>query len=74
MVSRHTVAQNPAIPIVLTSTGPVAQNVKAETAKTKNEFADLANARTTPDQPAATGQPLTRKTPRSCTDQGGKLT
>ncbi|KAH7135871.1 Reticulon-domain-containing protein, partial [Dendryphion nanum] len=39
--------------------GPVGQNVKAETAKTKNEFADLANSRTTPDQPAATGQPLT---------------
>ncbi|KAF2465585.1 uncharacterized protein BDR25DRAFT_239310 [Lindgomyces ingoldianus] len=38
---------------------PVAQNVKAETAKTKSEFADLANARTTPNQPAATGQPLT---------------
>ncbi|KAF2196613.1 hypothetical protein GQ43DRAFT_248910 [Delitschia confertaspora ATCC 74209] len=39
--------------------GPVAQNVKAETAKTRNEFADLANARRTPEQPAATGQPLT---------------
>ncbi|KAF2193779.1 hypothetical protein K469DRAFT_242632 [Zopfia rhizophila CBS 207.26] len=39
--------------------GPVVQNVKAETAKTKSGFADLANARTTPDQPAATGQPLT---------------
>ncbi|KAF2800691.1 cell lysis protein-like protein [Melanomma pulvis-pyrius CBS 109.77] len=41
------------------SNGPVAQNVKAEGAKTKNEFADLANARTTPAEPAATGQPLT---------------
>ncbi|KAF2277112.1 uncharacterized protein EI97DRAFT_449853 [Westerdykella ornata] len=39
--------------------GPIAENVKAQTAKTKDEFADLANARTTPDQPAATGQPLT---------------
>lgn len=39
--------------------GPVGQNVQAESAKTKNEFADLANARTTPDEPAATGQPLT---------------
>jgi len=39
--------------------GPVAQNVKAESAKTKNEFSDLANSRTTPEQPAATGQPLT---------------
>ncbi|KAF2690075.1 hypothetical protein K458DRAFT_383206 [Lentithecium fluviatile CBS 122367] len=39
--------------------GPVGQNVKAETAKTRDEFADLANSRTTPEQPAATGQPLT---------------
>jgi len=39
--------------------GPVAQNVKAEAAKTSDEFADLANARQTPDTPAATGQPLT---------------
>jgi len=39
--------------------GPVGQSVKAETEKTKSEFADLANSRTTPDQPAATGQPLT---------------
>jgi len=39
--------------------GPVAKNVKREAAKTKNEFADLANSRQTPDEPAATGQPLT---------------
>lgn len=39
--------------------GPVGQNVKAEAAATRNEFADLANARRTPDQTAATGQPLT---------------
>jgi len=39
--------------------GPVAQNVKAETAKTKDEFSDLANSRVTPAEPAATGQPLT---------------
>lgn len=44
---------------ILTPSGPVAQNVKAEASKTKGELADLANARTTPDQPAATGQPLT---------------
>ncbi|KAF2704577.1 hypothetical protein K504DRAFT_507052 [Pleomassaria siparia CBS 279.74] len=43
----------------LTPPGPVAQNVKAEATKTSNEFADLANARTTPEHPAATGQPLT---------------
>ncbi|KAJ4295496.1 hypothetical protein N0V90_007509 [Kalmusia sp. IMI 367209] len=39
--------------------GPVAEKAKAEAAATRNEFADLANARTTPDEPAATGQPLT---------------
>lgn len=39
--------------------GPVAQNVKAEGAKTRDEFADLANARTVPDQKTATGQNLT---------------
>ncbi|KAF2110689.1 Reticulon-domain-containing protein [Lophiotrema nucula] len=43
----------------LTHLGPVAQNVKAEAGKTKDEFADLASSRTIPDQPAATGQPLT---------------
>ncbi|KAF1940284.1 hypothetical protein EJ02DRAFT_456123 [Clathrospora elynae] len=39
--------------------GPVAQNVKAEGAKTRDEFADLANSRTVPDHKAATGQNLT---------------
>ncbi|KAF1997361.1 hypothetical protein P154DRAFT_282581 [Amniculicola lignicola CBS 123094] len=39
--------------------GPVAKSVKAEGAKTRNEFADLADSRQTPAQPAATGQPLT---------------
>lgn len=39
--------------------GPVAQNVKAEGAKTRDEFADLANARTVPKQQTATGQNLT---------------
>ncbi|KAF2458586.1 Reticulon-domain-containing protein [Lineolata rhizophorae] len=37
----------------------MAQGMKDEKAKTGAEFSDLANARTTPDQPAATGQPLT---------------
>lgn len=41
------------------SNGPVAANVKQEAAKTQNEFQNLANARTTPATPAATGQPLT---------------
>ncbi|KAF9741123.1 hypothetical protein PMIN06_008338 [Paraphaeosphaeria minitans] len=39
--------------------GPVAEKAKAEASATKNEFADLANSRQTPDQPTATGQPLT---------------
>ncbi|OLN97599.1 Reticulon-like protein 1 [Colletotrichum chlorophyti] len=41
------------------SSGPVAQNVKDQTAKTSNEFGNLAAARRTPSNPAATGQPLT---------------
>ncbi|RMZ73814.1 cell lysis [Pyrenophora seminiperda CCB06] len=39
--------------------GPVAQNVKAESAKTRDEFADLVDSRTVPDHKAATGQNLT---------------
>ncbi|KAI0380083.1 Reticulon-domain-containing protein [Hypomontagnella monticulosa] len=39
--------------------GPVAQNVKDQSAKTSAEFSNLANSRQTPSQPAATGQPLT---------------
>lgn len=39
--------------------GPVAQNVKAEGAKTRDEFADLANSRTVPEHKTATGQNLT---------------
>ncbi|KAF1911449.1 Reticulon-domain-containing protein [Ampelomyces quisqualis] len=39
--------------------GPVGQNVQAEAAKTRNEFADLANSRQTPEHKAATGQNLT---------------
>ncbi|KAI0482863.1 Reticulon-domain-containing protein [Xylariaceae sp. FL0804] len=41
------------------ASGPVAQNVKDQGAKTSNEFSNLASARQTPSQPAATGQPLT---------------
>lgn len=40
-------------------TGPVAENAKEQAAKTQNEFSNLAAARTTPSEPAATGQPLT---------------
>ncbi|KAJ9160942.1 Reticulon-like protein [Coniochaeta hoffmannii] len=39
--------------------GPVAENIKDQTAKTSNEFSNLAAARQTPSTPAATGQPLT---------------
>ncbi|KAI0843213.1 Reticulon-domain-containing protein [Hypoxylon sp. FL0890] len=41
------------------ASGPVAQNVKDQHAKTSAEFSNLANSRQTPSQPAATGQPLT---------------
>ena len=46
---------------LLNFAGPVAQNVKAEGAKTRDEFADLANSKTIPEHKAATGQNLTRK-------------
>lgn len=39
--------------------GPVAQNVKDQSAKTTTEFSNLVAARQTPANPAATGQPLT---------------
>jgi len=41
------------------SNGPVAQNVKNESAKTTAEMSNLASARHTPSYHAATGQPLT---------------
>lgn len=55
-ISNHPTTQNLKDNI---ANGPVGKGVKAETAKTRNEFADLASSRTTPEQPAATGQPLT---------------
>ncbi|PQE29033.1 hypothetical protein CJF30_00004087 [Rutstroemia sp. NJR-2017a BBW] len=39
--------------------GPVAENVRNQQAKTQAEFNNLAASRTTPSQPAATGQQLT---------------
>lgn len=39
--------------------GPVAQNVKDQSAKASTEFGNLAASRRTPANPAATGQPLT---------------
>lgn len=41
------------------SSGPMAQNLRDESAKTSNEFSNLAASRKTPANPAATGQPLT---------------
>jgi len=51
-VKNHPITQNIA-------NGPVAENVKDQTAKTSTEFSNLAASRTTPATPAATGQPLT---------------
>lgn len=39
--------------------GPVAENIKNETAKTSQEFDNLAHARVKPETTAATGQELT---------------
>ena len=50
---------------MLNFVGPVGQNVSAEANKTRNEFADLANSRQTPDYKAATGQNLTRRHPQN---------
>ncbi|KAL6860159.1 hypothetical protein ACO1O0_004185 [Amphichorda felina] len=41
------------------TSGPVAQNVKNQTAKASSELSTLAASRRTPSKPAATGQPLT---------------
>ena len=43
------------------SNGPVADHIRDQQAKTSSEFRNLADARTTPSQSTATGQPLTRK-------------
>ena len=53
---KHPAVQNAKDTVV---NGPVGQNVQAEATKTRNEFADLANSRQTPDHKAATGQNLT---------------
>jgi hypothetical protein len=50
---------------LLNFTGPVAQKAKAEGAKTRDEFADLVNHKTIPDEKTATGQNLTRKSHKS---------
>ena len=37
----------------------MAENARIQMDKTSNEFSNVANSRKVPDQPAATGQPLT---------------
>lgn len=51
-VKNHPITQNLA-------NGPVAENVKDQSAKTQADFSSLAAARTTPTTTTATGQPLT---------------
>jgi len=41
--------------------GPIGEKVEEQSAKTSSEFHDLADAHRTPEEPAATGQPLTRE-------------
>jgi len=38
----------------------MADKARTEANKTSNEFSNVVNSRKTPDQPAATGQSLTR--------------
>lgn len=40
--------------------GPIVDSIKTEANKTSAEFSNLANSKTRPSEPAATGQPLTR--------------
>jgi len=54
--SNHPAVQNAKETVL---NGPVAQSVQAEGAKTRDEFADLANAKQIPEHKAATGQNLT---------------
>jgi hypothetical protein len=53
----HAVKNHPITQSV--TNGPVAENVKDQSAKTQAEFSNLAAARTTPTTTTATGQPLT---------------
>ncbi|KAL8775574.1 MAG: hypothetical protein Q9209_000070, partial [Squamulea sp. 1 TL-2023] len=41
------------------SNGPVAENVRNQSAKASSEFRNLTDSRTAPNQSTATGQPLT---------------
>jgi ABC-type multidrug transport system fused ATPase/permease subunit len=55
-ISKHPAAQSAKNAL---ANGPVGDAVKSQSRKTSAEFRDLAHARTTPEHPAATGQPLT---------------
>ena len=59
----NTIQNHPATQSVknTVSNGPVADHVRDQQAKTSSEFRNLADARTTPSQSTATGQPLTRE-------------
>ena len=59
----NTIQNHPATQSVKNTVGngPVADHVRDQQAKTSSEFRNLADARTTPSQSTATGQPLTRK-------------
>ncbi|GAW14349.1 hypothetical protein ANO14919_037500 [Xylariales sp. No.14919] len=57
--STHTLKGNAGAAYDQIANGPVAANMKDQTAKTGAEFSNLADARRTPAKPAATGQPLT---------------
>ena len=59
----NTIQNHPATQSVRNTVGngPIADHVKDHHAKTSSEFRNLADARTTPTQSTATGQPLTRK-------------
>ncbi|GAB7337939.1 hypothetical protein MBLNU457_4322t1 [Dothideomycetes sp. NU457] len=52
-VANHPVTQN-------ITQGPMAEKARDQMDKTSNEFSNVANSRKVPDQPAATGQPLTQ--------------
>lgn len=41
--------------------GPVADKAREQANLTSSEFSNVAASRKVPDQPAATGQPLTRE-------------
>lgn len=55
--ARDTIANHPITQNI--TQGPMADKARTEADKTSNEFSNVVNSRKVPDQPAATGQPLT---------------